>query len=86
MLPASFLVNPAKILIKVDFPAPFSPRIAWISPVCAEKLQLLYAFTSFSLKYFTMFIISMPGVFGIIGDDAVISMKVYARRLFLCCF
>ncbi len=30
--PASGTSAPARIFIRVDFPAPFSPTIAWISP------------------------------------------------------
>ena len=35
--PASGEYTPARIFIKVDLPAPFSPTSAWISPVVHEK-------------------------------------------------
>src|SRR3954467_8499261 len=29
---------PASNLVSIDFPAPFSPQSAWISPACSSKL------------------------------------------------
>ena len=38
MVPASFEYAPIKILIRVDFPAPFSPTNPWTSPALTLKL------------------------------------------------
>ena len=37
MLPASAWYAPARIFIRVDLPAPFSPTMAWISPVRTDR-------------------------------------------------
>ena len=43
MLPASFSYTPVSTLISVDFPAPFSPIRAWISPLRRVKSTLFSA-------------------------------------------
>ena len=37
ILPPSFAWTPVRTLIRVDFPAPFSPTSAWTSPECRVK-------------------------------------------------
>ena len=41
MRPSSGATTPAMILISVDLPAPFSPRMAWMLPAATDKLGLL---------------------------------------------
>ncbi len=43
--PFSKLLTPVRHLIRVDFPAPFSPISAWISPSRSVKSTLSSAFT-----------------------------------------
>ncbi|OPZ66871.1 MAG: hypothetical protein BWY81_01618 [Firmicutes bacterium ADurb.Bin467] len=45
MVPASLWLTPVRHLMRVDFPAPFSPSSAWTSPLASEKSTLLSAFT-----------------------------------------
>src|SRR5262249_18749711 len=45
MCPASGRYSPARMLIRVDLPAPFSPRRAWTSPQRAEKSTCVLATT-----------------------------------------
>src|SRR6266576_2421517 len=45
MRPRSGASEPAAIAIKVDLPAPFSPRRAWISPAWASNVTPLTAST-----------------------------------------
>ena len=41
MRPTSGATTPAMILISVDLPAPFSPRIAWMLPACKDQARIL---------------------------------------------
>ena len=41
MRPSSGATTPAMILIRVDLPAPFSPRMAWMRPAWTVRLGLL---------------------------------------------
>ena len=43
--PESGATTPASILIRVDFPAPFSPRMAWIRPANTTRSALASART-----------------------------------------
>ena len=43
--PESGWIIPYRIFIKVDFPAPFSPQIAWISPCLTTRLMSSFAMT-----------------------------------------
>jgi hypothetical protein len=36
--PASGATTPERILTRVDLPAPFSPRIAWMRPAATSRL------------------------------------------------
>ena len=44
-VPLSGRTSPPMMLISVDFPAPFSPRSAWISPASSEKSTSFRAWT-----------------------------------------
>ena len=54
------LYRPYRMFISVLFPAPFSPRIAWISPLCT--VRSIPSLAVKSPNFFTIFRISMTGV------------------------
>ena len=55
ILPVSFLTNPPKIFIKVDFPAPLGPNSPYIEPLGISILKSIRASIFFSFFFVVSF-------------------------------
>ena len=77
--PAVGVIKPDKILIKVDLPAPFSPKRAKISPFLKVKLISLLALKP--LKSFTIWRISITFVISFILCKFPFSKKTLCINL-----